>query len=355
MLFLHAGRRCWRWFGVETRRSAAVLLSSSFSLPQGTIAEIFLKKNQPHSVSGSVLKSKSVVVSGRNLSVQRESRAMVHTRASSRKMVCAVTLEKIIENLRYNTNRYEGPYSPVSEKHAAVLIPLFRCSSDGEIHVLLTRRSSSLRSHSGEVCLPGGKRDPGDIDDAATALREAHEELGLDSAKVEIIGRLPPVLSKHLLSVTAIIGSISEETRCSVRPNPNEVSHVFSAPLKMFLTAGPEYSYRDVRWEPANLPYRLHYWDFKDSEEGVSHLIWGLTAGILILTAEWAFDAQPEFRVCPPGSQPYTSLAYENGRLIFRGKSGASASGSAAIAVAKGGQVTQEEADAAVGDTTDVD
>ena len=53
----------------------------------------------------------------------------------------------------------------------------------------------------GEVCLPGGKRDPEDSDDIACALREAQEELGLEPVDVQVIAQLPPFISKHKLSV----------------------------------------------------------------------------------------------------------------------------------------------------------
>ena len=93
----------------------------------------------------------------------------------------------------------------VSHKLAAVLVPLF-ADEGGDIHVVLTQRSSRLTTHSGEVCFPGGKRDPGDTDDAATALREAEEELGIPPSAVAVVGCLPPFLSKHLLSVTPVGG-----------------------------------------------------------------------------------------------------------------------------------------------------
>ena len=57
---------------------------------------------------------------------------------------------------------------------------------------------------SGEVALPGGKRDEGDKDDVATALREAFEEIGLPPDQVQVLASMPPVLSKHYLSVSKL-------------------------------------------------------------------------------------------------------------------------------------------------------
>ncbi|DBA78794.1 TPA: hypothetical protein ACH3X1_008690 [Trebouxia sp. C0004] len=93
-----------------------------------------------------------------------------------------------------------GPFPPVAPKAAAVLVPLFE-DTDGVVRVLLTQRSANLSSHKGEVCLPGGKRDPDDADDVQCALREAEEELGLQPSSVQVIAQLPPFISKHKLSV----------------------------------------------------------------------------------------------------------------------------------------------------------
>lgn len=117
----------------------------------------------------------------------------------------------------------------VSQKPAAVLVPLFE-DAHGSIRVVLTLRSSKLKSHSGdrqlsasctgtgmhqcsqvtrlyaiagEVCLPGGKAEPGDADAAATALREAQEECALPPEAVQIVPvQQQAVLSKHMLSVS---------------------------------------------------------------------------------------------------------------------------------------------------------
>jgi hypothetical protein len=84
---------------------------------------------------------------------------------------------------------------PPTVKRAAVLLCLFKGSA-GELRVILTKRAGTLSSHSGEVALPGGKRDEEDKDDAATALREAQEEIGLEPSQVRVVAVFEPFLSK---------------------------------------------------------------------------------------------------------------------------------------------------------------
>jgi 8-oxo-dGTP pyrophosphatase MutT (NUDIX family) len=74
---------------------------------------------------------------------------------------------------------------------AAVLVPLVE--HGGRLHVVLTRRRSDMRKHAGEIAFPGGRSDPEDPSPTATALREAHEEVGLPPANVEVLGALSPV------------------------------------------------------------------------------------------------------------------------------------------------------------------
>jgi 8-oxo-dGTP pyrophosphatase MutT (NUDIX family) len=73
---------------------------------------------------------------------------------------------------------------------AAVLAPLFE--RDGELYAVFTKRRSHLRLHAGQISFPGGRPEPGDEDLAHTALREAHEEIGLDPASVVLVGALAP-------------------------------------------------------------------------------------------------------------------------------------------------------------------
>lgn len=207
---------------------------------------------------------------------------------------------------------FSATAQPVSNKFASVLIPLYE-DSEGVVQVVLTERSSKLPTHSGEVCLPGGKRDPGDADDVATALREAEEEVGIDPSSVQILARLPCVLSKHLLSVAPVVGVIPAGTR--LRPQASEVAAVFTAPLHMFVDGCPGYYSRDVEWEKG-IPYRLHF--FPHVHRGRDYLIWGLTAGILIAVAERAFGRSAAFPVTPPGARPYTDLLWDGHKLRYR-------------------------------------
>ncbi len=76
-------------------------------------------------------------------------------------------------------------------KQSAVLVPLFTAAS-GALTVVMTRRGEQLRRHAGELSFPGGRKDAADADLSSTALREAHEEIGLAAAAVELLGALPP-------------------------------------------------------------------------------------------------------------------------------------------------------------------
>src|SRR3954469_3379070 len=111
------------------------------------------------------------------------------------------------------------PYELPPGREAAVLVPLFE--ELGETRVVLTRRSSKLRSHTGEVSFPGGRLDPGEAPLDA-ALREAQEEVGIDPSAVEIVGRLNPLSTFSSSSfITPFVGALPG--RPELRPNPYEV------------------------------------------------------------------------------------------------------------------------------------
>lgn len=131
-----------------------------------------------------------------------------------------------------NKRGSEVATAPIKVRQSAVLIPM--CHVSGELCLLYTVRSRTLRSHSGEVSFPGGMADRHDEGDAVrTALREAHEEIGLVPSDVDVWGQtqaLPSRFGGSMISgVLAYIGDIDIE---KLLLNPNEVSSVFAVSLK---------------------------------------------------------------------------------------------------------------------------
>jgi 8-oxo-dGTP pyrophosphatase MutT (NUDIX family) len=119
----------------------------------------------------------------------------------------------------------------VAETLAAVLVPLFE--RDGEVYLWLVRRPTSMRSHAGQVAFPGGKRDEADASLCTTALREAHEELGIAPAEVDVLGALDETRTFTGFTISPWVGWLAPDTM--VRPNPSEVDRAFAAPLRAFL------------------------------------------------------------------------------------------------------------------------
>ncbi|KAJ3037018.1 hypothetical protein HDV00_002151 [Rhizophlyctis rosea] len=182
---------------------------------------------------------------------------------------------------------------------AAVLIAL-QVSGDDDVSVVLTERSTELRKHAGEVALPGGRYEPEDGTLIKTALREAHEEVGLHPDSV--LTHLRLFLSKHNLLVTPIIALL--KTPFTPTPNPTEVSAVFTVPLNRFIQSQNHTSV-DIIWN--GYPYRSHAFMFEGWK------IWGLTAEILITAAKVAYGADAiEFEQLAPG-QPSVNEALEDG------------------------------------------
>ncbi|KAF9428616.1 hypothetical protein BGZ94_001737 [Podila epigama] len=152
-----------------------------------------------------------------------------------------------------------------TDKRSAVLVPLVANPTTGDLEVILTVRSSNLRTNAGDVAFPGGKRDPEDVDLIATAKREALEEIGLPYSASEHLTTLSPVLSRHLQVVTPIVAFCPHLTPQDIvtqlRPNPGEVAAIFSTPLESFLDP-PEgtYAYFDMQWL-SSLSHRVHRFD----------------------------------------------------------------------------------------------
>ena len=166
--------------------------------------------------------------------------------------------------------------APPQAVNAGVLAPLFE--EDGEARVVLTRRSDDLRTHRGQVSFPGGRVDEGE-DAHAAALREAHEEVGLDPGLVTAVGWLHPVLTMVSASfILPVLGTLAE--RPHLVANPTEVERIFDVSLAEL--ADPDV-FHEERWR---FPGRViagsednsfPVWFFEISGE----LVWGATARML--------------------------------------------------------------------------
>lgn len=152
---------------------------------------------------------------------------------------------------------------------AAVLIGV-----DADQRLVLTQRSARLKHHPGQIAFPGGRRDPGDTDAIATALREAREEIGLPAGAVTLIGTLPAhetVTGYHVTPVLARLDSFTE------RAEPGEVAEIFRVPLA-HVTDPDRFRVESRLWRGAPRYYYTVPWG--------PYYIWGATARMLRSLAE---------------------------------------------------------------------
>jgi 8-oxo-dGTP pyrophosphatase MutT (NUDIX family) len=153
-------------------------------------------------------------------------------------------------------------------KAAAVLVPIIL--RQPELTLLLTQRTTSLRSHSGQVSFPGGKLETPDEDPVEAALRETEEETGLARDFIETVGFLDGYATGTAFRVTPVVGLVRPGFQ--VVPEPREVSEVFEVPLR-FLMDPANHLKHSRNWQGRlrhyyAMPYERHY-------------IWGATAGMI--------------------------------------------------------------------------
>ncbi|WP_370399621.1 CoA pyrophosphatase [Sulfitobacter sp. JB4-11] len=151
---------------------------------------------------------------------------------------------------------------------AGVLAPIVL--QNGALHLLLTKRSSALKHHPGQIAFPGGKQDEGDADVVAAALREAWEEIGLPPEAVDVLGTLPAHETVTRFSVTPVIAFVRDTFE--IKPEPGEVEEVFAVPLDHVLNAD-NYLIQSRRWRGT----RRHYFAVPYGP----YYIWGATARML--------------------------------------------------------------------------
>ena len=175
-----------------------------------------------------------------------------------------------------SSNRWGDPSQPL--RAAAVLVGLIE--REAGYSVLLTRRSDSLRSHTGQVAFPGGRQDPGERP-WETALREAHEEVGLEPHFVSLAGLSTPYETGSGYLITPVVGFVRPGFQLA--PNPGEVADIFETPFG-FLMDPANYEEREGR-APSGEVRRFYATTHDD------RYIWGATAGILRALYERLYGA----------------------------------------------------------------
>jgi len=152
---------------------------------------------------------------------------------------------------------------------AAVLVPIV--DHPEGMTVVFTRRTDHLTDHAGQICLPGGRVDPGDRDPAATALREAEEEVGLAHHQIEIVGRLDTCVTGTGFAVVPVVGVIAPPVALAL--DSFEVAEAFEVPLAFLLDPANHQQHSLTRNGVRHRFYALPYGD---------RYIWGATARMVV-------------------------------------------------------------------------
>jgi 8-oxo-dGTP pyrophosphatase MutT (NUDIX family) len=156
---------------------------------------------------------------------------------------------------------------------AAVLVPLVMRSE--ALTVLLTERTANLRHHAGQISFPGGRQDGSDANLVVTALREAHEEVGLSAQHIEVIGQLPAYHTVTHYAVTPVVGLV--QPSFDLQTQASEVAHAFEVPLAFLMDPAHHqrhaFEFAGQRREFLSMPWV--------DAQGREHFIWGATAAML--------------------------------------------------------------------------
>lgn len=178
---------------------------------------------------------------------------------------------------------FDLTYGPVSDQSAADMAPIGEATlkaasvligiierADG-LHLVLTKRTAHLSAHAGQISFPGGRAEVEDATPADTALREAHEEIGLPPASVDVLGSLSFYVTVTGFQVSPIVGWIKQPVHYVI--DPNEVDEVFEVPLSFVIDQSNHRREFRMRNNEKRYFFAIPYGE---------RYIWGATAGMLV-------------------------------------------------------------------------
>lgn len=197
----------------------------------------------------------------------------------------SMDLEKMKNGLNQNQPLFIGEDTAM---RFAVLIPLVQVNE--EWHVLFEVRSLTMRKQPGDISFPGGRIDPTDATPADAAIRETHEELGVNPARIRILGQMSAFIPNSSYVVYPFVGIIDDHLTHQI--NKEEVEKVFTVPVKWLLNHQPYKHLVPMQPMPlTDFPYdkiangNQYQWRAREIEEWFydyeQYTIWGLTARIL--------------------------------------------------------------------------
>jgi 8-oxo-dGTP pyrophosphatase MutT (NUDIX family) len=156
-------------------------------------------------------------------------------------------------------------------REGAVLVLLYPNGIDGELHLVLTRRTDTVGNHRGQISFPGGSVDPGDLSTAHTALREACEEIGVCETDLRLLGDLTPLYipPSDFRIYPHVAYALRRPEFC---PQPDEVAELLEAPVSHFLDEG---NTAQEEWFVGGVSRQVPFYIVD------GHKVWGATAMVL--------------------------------------------------------------------------
>ncbi len=156
---------------------------------------------------------------------------------------------------------------PDGRGEASVLMSLFNAGTGPAF--LLTKRSENVAAYKGQISFPGGMRESSDSSLVDTALREANEEIGINSRHVRVLGEFNDYLANEGFVIHTVLGVLEDTSQ--LKPHPGEVEYLLRIPLSFFKENPP----RTEIWERNGQSFEVYFYDYQ------GEVVWGLTARMI--------------------------------------------------------------------------